>query len=78
MKTMQQGDRQLRVCIGCAEEWYSAAHCSPEPAYCESCGSPLLETLDTVMAAIRNPGSCSETDVRWLDDFPASEPGLRG
>ena len=54
MTTTRLNDPQLRVCIACAAEWYSAAHCSRKAAHCEICGFPLVETLATVVAAIRN------------------------
>jgi hypothetical protein len=54
MTRLQPNDPQLRVCVGCAEEWYSAAHCSREPAHCELCGAPVLETLATIVARIRD------------------------
>lgn len=57
MTRMREADPQLRVCVGCAAEWYSGAHCSREQAYCEICGSPLLETFATVVAAIRSQAS---------------------
>lgn len=50
----QREDPQLRVCIGCAGRWYSAAYCSGVAAYCENCGSPLVQTFATTVAAIRN------------------------
>lgn len=65
MTMTRRNDPQLRVCIGCAREWYSAAHYSREPAYCEICGSPLVETLVAFVEAIRNQnGRSSHTRVQ--------------
>jgi hypothetical protein len=49
MTLTRTDDANLRVCLGCLREWYSAVHYSPEPVYCESCGSPLVETLERTL-----------------------------